>query len=154
MLLIVALLAAAHAQPACDRDLASNAAVRAVPAAIIAADNARDIERVMNAYTVDAVLLPLGTAPVVGRDAIRSRYEELFLSFNPAILARIDEVCVSGRVAFVRGRNGGRLIGRGRGPDRALDDEYLLILRKETAGDWRISHLMWHSASPPPSTPR
>ena len=115
-------------------------------AGIVEADNASAIERVLDYYAPDAMLLPPGEAPVSGRPAIRPRYERLFAAFAPEIAGRVDEVCVSGSIAFVRGHNGGRLRSRTAGADRALDDVYLMLLRVGADGRWRISHLMWHRA--------
>jgi uncharacterized protein (TIGR02246 family) len=128
----------------CAADAEAVSAARAVATAIVEADNARDLDRVLGSYAQDAVLLPPDGPPVAGRDAIRPRYQSLFSSFTPAIEGRIDEACASPGLAFVRGRNGGRMIARDGGPDRPLDDTYLMLLRKETDGKWRISHLIWH----------
>jgi uncharacterized protein (TIGR02246 family) len=136
---------------ACRPEAAAARAVRAVAEGIVAADNARDVERVVAHYAADAVLLPPGESPVHGRAAIRPRYEALFAAFAPAIVGRVDEVCAEGRLALVRGHNGGRLAARGGEPSRDLDDAYLMVLRREDDGHWRISHLIWHRASPPPS---
>jgi hypothetical protein len=57
---------------------------------------------------------------------------------------------VDGATAVVRGHNGGRLVSRGSAPARELDDVYLMLLRRDPDGAWRISHLMWHRASSPP----
>jgi uncharacterized protein (TIGR02246 family) len=132
----------------CSSDAAQVRAVRAVATGIVTADNARDLERVLGFYASDAILLPPGEAPVAGIEAIRPRYIALFEGFMPEIEARVDEACVSGEVAFVRGHNGGRLKARGAGPSRPLDDAYLMLLRRNTDGAWRISHLMWHRAGP------
>jgi uncharacterized protein (TIGR02246 family) len=129
----------------CRADSSSVKAVRAVADGIIAADNARDLTRVMDSYAGDAWLLPPNAAPVRGHAAIRPRYEALFAGFNPAIEGRIDEVCVSGSIAFVRGHNGGRMISRTGAAPRLLDDAYMMTLRLEADGRWRISHLMWHA---------
>lgn len=129
----------------------AEAAVRRVAEGIIAADNARDIERVLSLYAPDAVLMPPGEAPVQGRAAIRPRYEGLFAAYTPAIEGRIDELAVDGTTAFVRGHNGGRLVPLGDALPRELDDVYLMLLRREKDGAWRISHLIWHRASPAPS---
>jgi uncharacterized protein (TIGR02246 family) len=139
-----------HAAPECSPDSEAVRAVRAVAAGIIEADNARDIDRVLGFYAEDAVLMPPGESPVTGREAIRPRYEDLFARFDPRIEPRLDEVCADGRLAFVRGRNGGRLIGRGGGETRELDDAYLMLLRREAGGAWRISHLIWHPARKAP----
>jgi len=103
----------------------------------------------MSYYAADAILMPLGEKAVAGRDAIRPRYEELFAAFDPQIEPRVDEACAVDGIAVVRGHNGGRLISRHGGDARELDDAYLMVLRLEPDGEWRISHLMWHRASTP-----
>jgi uncharacterized protein (TIGR02246 family) len=134
----------------CSPDTASLRAIRAVADGIIAADNAREIERVLAYYAPDAILLPPNESPVSGRTAIRPRYEALFRDFDPAIEGRVDESCVSGDHGYVRGHNGGSLRSRTGAPDRRLDDSYLMLVTRNAAGQWRISHLMWHRASAAP----
>ena len=121
--------------------------VRAVARGIIDADNARSIERVLGYYAEYAVLLPPNEPPVLGRQAIRPRYETLFSSFRPEIVAQVDQVCVSEHLAFVRGHNGGRLLSPDGGKDRMLDDAFFMLLRRGSDGAWQISHLMWHRSS-------
>jgi uncharacterized protein (TIGR02246 family) len=133
----------------CQPDTPAVRDLRAVATGIVAADNRRDIERVLDYYTADAVLMPPGEAPVRGRDNIRPRYEALFASFAPEIEAQIDEACAGDGMGFVRGRNGGRLVPRGSGDPRMLDDAYLMLLRLEPGGLWKISHLIWHRQSEP-----
>lgn len=122
--------------------------VRDVAVGIVKADNERAIERVLDYYAGDAVLMPPGEDAVMGREAFRPRYEGLFAHFDPAIELRIDEACVSGSMGFVRGHNGGRLVSRSSGEVRPLDDAFLMLLRRGADGKWRISHLIWHPASP------
>ena len=140
-------LTTARSAPRCDPDGAGAADVRAVAEGIVAADNARDIERVIGYYAPRATLMPLGEPPVTGHEAIRPRYEQLFRSFDPQIEARIDEVCVDGALAVVRGHNGGKLVPRGGGEPRTLDDVYLMVLERDDERRWHIRHLMWHPAS-------
>lgn len=143
--------AAAGAQaaaPQCAADAAEVRAIRAVAEGIVAADNRRDIERVLAAYTADAVLMPPGEAPVSGRDRIRPRYEALFAAFSPEIELRIDEACAEAGLGFVRGVNRGRLVPRGPGDARALDDAFVMLLRLDADRVWRISHLIWHRQGP------
>jgi uncharacterized protein (TIGR02246 family) len=142
----------AQAQPGalqCRADAPAVRDIRAVADGIVSADNRRDIEAVLALYAPDAVLMPPGEPPVVGRERIRPRYEALFADFAPEIVPYIDEVCASAGVGFVRGRNGGRLVPRGSAPPRTLDDGYLMLLRREDTGAWRISHLIWHRQSSP-----
>lgn len=127
---------------------ASADGVRAVVEGIIAADNAGDLERVLGYYADDAMLLPPNEEPIRGKAAIRPRYEGLFQAFLPEIVGDIDELQVAGEWAFVRGRNRGRLTPRAGGEPRTLNDVYLMLLRRDEGGSWRIAHLIWHSAGP------
>jgi hypothetical protein len=88
---------------------------------------------------------------VAGLAAIRPRYVSLFEAFTPQIELRVDEVCAAGGLAFVRGRNRGRLVARAGGASRELDDVFVMLLRRGAAGAFRISHLIWHRASGGPA---
>lgn len=136
--------ATAFSAQECRADAEAVERVRAVAVGIIEADNERAIERVLAFYAEDAVWMPPGEDALVGPAAFRPRYEGLFANFNPEIELRIDEACVSGSMAFVRGHNGGRLVSRTSDEVRALNDSFLMLLRRESDGEWRISHLIWH----------
>src|SRR5262245_22388577 len=71
----------------------------------------------------------------------------LFAGFTPEIELRIDEACVGAALGFVRRHNAGRLVSRASGETRCLDDAFVIVLRLESAGMWRISHLIWHRQS-------
>jgi uncharacterized protein (TIGR02246 family) len=118
--------------------------VRAVAEGIAAADNARDIGRVLDYYAEDAILMPPGEPPVTDRAEIRNRYDTLFGGFDPKIETHVDEICVEGALAVVRGHNGGWLVAREVGRTRQLNDVYLMVLRRDPDGTWRITRLMWH----------
>jgi uncharacterized protein (TIGR02246 family) len=124
------------------------AEVRAVAVGIIAADNARDLERVLGYYAADAVLMPPNESPVRGKAAIRPRYEDLFARFAPAIIGRIDDIQVDRDWAVVSGANGGHLEPRAGGEPRLLNDVYVMILRRSAVGEWTIVRLIWHAAEP------
>lgn len=128
----------------CRPDASGVQEIRAVATGIVAADNRRDIERVLAYYTADAVLMPPGETEVIGRDRIRPRYEALFANFTPEIDLQIHQTCAAGGLGFVRGRNGGRLVPRASGDVRLLNDVFVMLLRLEPDGAWRISHLIWH----------
>jgi ketosteroid isomerase-like protein len=142
----LALLVASAPARACSGD---SSAVRAVAEGIVAAGNGRDIGRVLGYYAKDAVLMPPNERPIEDRTVIQRHYEELFQNFAPQIDARIDEICVQGSLAFVRGHNGGWLVSRAGGRSNELDDVYLMILQLAAGGEWEISRLMWHPARGP-----
>ncbi len=145
-ILSLTLLAASTQARACGGD---STAVRAVAEGIVAADNGRDIGRALGYYARDAVLMPPNEQPVADRAVIQRRYEDLFQNFAPQIDARIDEICVQGSLAFVRGHNGGWLVSRVGGRSNEIDDDYLMILQRAAGGEWKISRLMWHPARGP-----
>lgn len=132
------------AQEPCQPTARESQEVRAVATGIVEADNAQDLDRVMEYYAEDAVLMPPGEDPVVGKERIRPRYQQLFASFLPSIENQVAEICVSGPLAFARGRTAGTLQPKAGGEPRQLDDAYTMILQKGRDGVWRISHLMWH----------
>ena len=122
------------------------AKVRSVVEGIIAADNARDLARVLSYYAEDAILLPLNDSPVVGKEKIKPRYEALFANYQPEIKVAIEEVTVTQDWAFVRGYNTGRLLPLKAGEPRVLSDVFLMILRRTDDERWEIARLMWHLA--------
>jgi ketosteroid isomerase-like protein len=121
--------------------------LRDVAEGIVAADNARAIDKVLSYYADDALLMPPNEPSVSGLAAIRPRYEGLFRDFNPAIESHVEEVCVAGEHGYVLGHNGGWLRSRRSAGDRALDDMYMMLLARNARGAWKITHLIWHRAS-------
>jgi uncharacterized protein (TIGR02246 family) len=150
VLLVVSLSFRAVAAPAgqeCGQDAAGVREIRAVATGIIAADNERATERVLAYYTPDAIWMPPEQDAVVGREQIRARYEALFAAFTPEISPTIEQACVAESLGFVRGHHSGRVVNRTSWAARDLDGAYLMLLRREADGAWRISHLMWHRRS-------
>lgn len=127
----------------CEVARADSVAVRKVAEGIVKADNARDLGRVLDYYAEDAVLHPPMESDVVGRAAIRPRYESLFGSYDPEIIAELRAASVCGDLAVVTGRNGGFLRGRDGRADRELGDAFVMVLRKD-GGVWLIRRLIWH----------
>ncbi len=124
------------------------AAIRAVTAGIIAADNKGDAVAVMQFYADDAILLPPNGAPVTGKDAIRTRYEEGFRHFRFAIFSSSEETHVFGDWAFDRGTTEGKAIPKADEPSRQIHDKYVVILHREPGGAWKIARLMWNAFEP------
>ena len=111
--------------------------------AVVTADNARDLNAVMSLYADDAVLLPPDEKVVIGKDLIRPRYQSLFDEFNPELSISHDEVIIDGDWTFIRGMTNGRMAPRNGGAARIVNDKYLMILRRQADGSWRIARLMW-----------
>jgi uncharacterized protein (TIGR02246 family) len=128
----------------CD---ASPQAVAGAPLALIAANNRRDVEAVLDGYTEDAVWLPPGEIPVRGRLRFRERYASLFGAHVLRLAAEIDESRAEGPIGFARGRILGVRIPLDGSPPQRVDDVFLAITRCEDAR-WRVSHLAWSHVAP------
>ena len=121
--------------------------VRAVNEAYAAAWRKNDAAAVRATFWPDAVLVPQGSTPVRGMDAINRFW---WPANGPkttvtGFAVTTDEVGGSGSMAFARGtfrldfsyEDGGKTVSRtNRG-------NYLNIFRRNEKGEWRISHRMW-----------
>ena len=126
-------------------------AVKKVLAEIVAGDNAGNLDAVLSCYADDAILLPPNNAPVMGKSAIHSRYEDGFRHFRFDIAFTSDEAQVFGDWAFVRGTIQGRTVPKGNEPPRQINDKYIMVLRRQNSG-WKIARLIWNSSDPTPKT--
>jgi hypothetical protein len=66
----------------------------------------------------------------------------------PHLTIAVEESRASGSLAFVRGVTRGDLVPRNQDERVTVHDMFLALLRPDAAG-WRITHLMWHPATPP-----
>ncbi|HUR29235.1 MAG TPA: nuclear transport factor 2 family protein [Planctomycetota bacterium] len=124
------------------------APVRATVDRLIAADNLLDLERAMDCYTPDAVLLPPEGGPVRGEETIRARYATQFEAWRPELRVVHEETIVGAGEAVDRGRTLGKLHSTSGAPNKTIDDRYEARLRMEN-GAWRISELKWQPRNSP-----
>ena len=68
-----------------------------------AALNAGDIDKLVSLFTDDAVRIPPNKPPLVGKEAIRSSFQEYLDQFTVQSEGVIVDLKVSGDLAFVRG---------------------------------------------------
>ena len=126
---------------------ADEAKVRAVSDAYAAAWLRNDPEAVLKLFTDDAVLIPQGSRPVEGIGAIRDFWwpagggRTTIKSFD----ITTDEVGGEGEVAFVRGtyRFSFSYEDKGKTTELTNTGNYMMIMRRQPDGSWRISHRMW-----------
>jgi ketosteroid isomerase-like protein/pimeloyl-ACP methyl ester carboxylesterase len=119
------------------------ALVKKVLAGIIAADNASDVERIVAFYEDDALLLPPAGHAVAGKAAIKERYRQGFEKARLELVFHSEETQVAGAWAFDRGLTSGRNVWRdGREPTK-FEHKYLMILKRQSDGAWKIARLIW-----------
>src|SRR5439155_6348280 len=85
--------------PSTDTDRAS---VEAVLERYETALNTSDTNAAVGIYADDAIFMPQGSAPAVGRAAIRQSYAQIFAAVELHVTFTIDEVKVLGETAWMR----------------------------------------------------
>jgi ketosteroid isomerase-like protein len=110
---------------------------------LMIADSRGDVDAVLECYAVDAVLLPPGGASVQGLENIRPRYQALFAASRLEVRMEVESIEVNGALAFSRGFTRGRTIPKDGSPPREIADRYLMVLREQPGGGWKIAALMW-----------
>ena len=124
-------------------------AIEKLLAEMIVKANAGDIEAVLSYFAEDAVAMPTEEMPVFGMKLIRPRLQALFDESKLVIFLSSEETGASGNFAFARGYIGGRMEPKNPAPTRDIDsNEYLVVLRKDSGGSWKIARLMWHPMFP------
>lgn len=104
----------------------------------LAATN-RDLDAMVDIYSVNAQELLPGFAPVIGREAIRQFYALVFQQL-PRCIYEFDQqdliVAESDELAVVRGRY--RFVPDADVPEDARTGKFVGVWRRE-AGDWRLA---------------
>ena len=116
-------------------------AVRAVVEGMIAADNVKNLNRVLGFYSDDAILISPEGGDVVGISAIRSHYERLFARTDLDIQLKIQDILLDGDLAVVRGVND--VTATSDDGSSSARSKFLISLRRYPDGAWRVLHLMW-----------
>jgi uncharacterized protein (TIGR02246 family) len=138
--LSLGLLLAACREAAPASDPRARRAIEAALSRYVAASNQGDAEALTALYTEDAVLLPPDHAPVHGRDAIAEFWRQ---GTDSGLEVRTLRVEVDGSVGY--------LVGQYNLPSTAEEPadsgKYLLCLRRQRDGSWKLSADIWNSSA-------
>ncbi|MDP9081031.1 MAG: SgcJ/EcaC family oxidoreductase [Bacteroidota bacterium] len=106
--------------------------------------NAADIAATLASYTPDGILMPNNAPPAIGRDQIHTVYGFLFKSFEINIRYIIDDVTISGDLAFARSHSTVTTMVKASGTTLVLENKELFVLQK-TDGQWLIAQYIFNS---------
>ncbi len=95
----------------------------------------------------DAVWLPPGAEPIVGRGAIQSRYAAQFASIQSSFTLTAGQIRVSGNLAWLRGEYERIDTARTGGSSATITGKYLMTFSRER-GDWKITSNTWSPSHP------
>jgi uncharacterized protein (TIGR02246 family) len=113
------------------------------------AANTGQVERLMEVYAPDAVILPPGGPIIEGSETIRELFRQEFERFDTKIAFTTTEIEVEGDMAYRRGRYVWRGTPRGTGQPLETRNKFLEIWKRQPDGTWRIAVDMWNPAESP-----
>ena len=116
----------------------------------IALNNASDAAGLAGLYTNDAVLMPPNQEAVAGNQAIESWFQTTFDQFTIEFTLASDELEVVGDLAFDGGSYMIALTPQADGEPMEERGKYILILRKQVDGSWKLVRDIWNSNNPLP----
>ena len=151
-LLFLLSFAIASCAPAVEEAATTEADVEAINSLrdeFIALDNASDAAGLASLYTNDAVLMPPNEAAVTGNQAIESWFQTTFDQFTTEFTVASEELEVVGDWAFDWGVYMTALTPKAGGEPTEDRGKYIVILRKQVDGSWRIVQDIWNSNNPP-----
>jgi len=116
------------------------------------AENAGDVSAKMRLYTADAVLLPPRGPAVSGHQAIRVWHEAIFKKETSQILSKVEEIQTFGEWGFARGTSSGTITSKAGGQRRNSTEKWLVLVRRQADGSWKIARDMWNEGPEPPNS--
>lgn len=147
--LILSLLLLASCQPASqapsELSTSDREAIRETIAANVRTALAGDAEGFAALYTDDAMLLPPGADPVVGRDNIRALFEAMSVS---EFTSELVEVEGRGDLAFGRG-NHSWVFTVGEASEAVNESgKWVAVWKRQPNGSWLIWRDIWNNDPP------
>jgi uncharacterized protein (TIGR02246 family) len=141
---------------ACNRgmDAATDAAViDDVRSQYQSAYNAGDAALLASLYSVDAILMPDHHAAVAGQAAIQRYFEELFAQYTGNITITPGDTEITGDIAHEHGTFSVTVTPKVGGDAMMDNGSYLVILKRQPEGTWKLHHAIDNSSNPPPPIP-
>ncbi|MBN1665131.1 MAG: SgcJ/EcaC family oxidoreductase [Deltaproteobacteria bacterium] len=126
---------------AADRE---KAAIDKVRLGFNAAYNESSASGIAGLLMYDAVWMPPGEPSVVGRNSIKARYEKFFSHVSSTFELKTGNIQLLGNWAFLSGDWSRVDKPSGGGQNRNISGHYLMILRKQPDGAWRIVRDIWN----------
>ena len=148
MLLVVACQPAEQQATTTGPDVA---AIEAWLQQVTDAVNAGDLESLLGLYAEDAVFSP-PDAPPLTVDELRSLYTVMFGENTFAFTAEALEVVVSGDLGVLRAPYEETVTPKGEGEAHDQGGTWLVVLRKQSDGSWKLWRDMWSIVAPPEPT--
>ncbi|HBO5522768.1 TPA: SgcJ/EcaC family oxidoreductase [Pseudomonas aeruginosa] len=109
--------------------------------------NANDIDAILDLYGEAPVFMPQHAPALVGREAVRAGYQQVFASIKLQIRFDIHEVEVIGDWAWARTSSAGRTRLLAEDVEIAEGNNELFVFRREH-GHWKIHRYLFATNQP------
>ncbi len=112
-----------------------------------AALNANDIETILSLYSAAPVFMPQHAPALVGRDAVRAGYAQVFAAIKLNVRFDIHDIEQTGDWAWVRTSTAGRTRILGNGAEIDEGNNELFVLHREQS-EWKIHRYLFSTSLP------
>ena len=109
--------------------------------------NANDLERILALYGSEPVFMPQHAPALMGRDAVRAGYRQVFDTLKLNIAFEIYDIEEMGDWAWARTSSAGRTRILAAGVEVTEGNNELFIFRRE-GGEWRIHRYLFSTNQP------
>jgi uncharacterized protein (TIGR02246 family) len=113
-----------------------------------AAATAGNVDAVMALYADDAVSMPPDAPARTGKEEIRAAFVAVLEENTVQLTSQVDEVRVSGDLAFLRAAYDETLTPKAGGEPTQLHGKWLVILERQPDGSWKSWREMWSNYAP------
>lgn len=131
-------------------DEQASAAIDKVRTDFNAAYGKGDAQAMAGLIDLDAVWMPPGEPAVLGRDNIKARYAKFFANVGSRFELEAGCMQECGDWAFLSGAWNRTDTSRSGGNVRNVAGHYLMLLKKQPDGGWRIARDIWNELANPP----
>jgi ketosteroid isomerase-like protein len=112
-----------------------------------AALNSNAIDTILDLYGSEPVFMPQHAPALVGRDAVRAGYEQVFATIKLDVRFEIHEIEEAGDYGWARTSSVGRTRILAAGVEVAEGNNELFIFRREN-GAWKIHRYLFSTTQP------
>lgn len=109
--------------------------------------NSSDIESILDLYGQSPVFMPQHAPALVGREAVRAGYGQVFETIKLNIAFEIHELEVHGDTAWARTSSSGRTRILSAGIEVAEGNNELFVFKHEN-GQWKIHRYLFSTTQP------
>ncbi|TFZ47806.1 nuclear transport factor 2 family protein [Stenotrophomonas maltophilia] len=109
--------------------------------------NGNDTDTILSLYSAEPVFMPQNAPALVGRDAVRAGYEQVFATIKLNVTFDIHEVVQVGEWAWVRTSSAGRTRILAADVEVAEGNNELFVFHLE-ASEWKIHRYLFATSQP------